>query len=247
MSAARTKATAGDRLAPDALALIEAATGHTFANPDRLARALTHASARGTAGVDYERLEFLGDRVLGLCIAEMLFARFGSANEGELSVRLNALVNADTLADVADEIGLGTVIRTGSDMRDVTSARLKSVRADVVEALIATLYLDGGLEAARPFIRRYWTERAHHDEAARRDAKTELQEWAHREHNMTPKYQVIERLGPDHEPSFTVEVSLAPLAPETARGASKRQAEQLAATHMLVREGIWPDQRDQSR
>lgn len=223
-----------------ALSLVETATGHTFSNRQRLARALTHASARDTAGVDYERLEFLGDRVLGLCVAEMLFAQFTLADEGELSVRLNALVNAETLASVADEIGLGAIIRTGSDVDDVQSARLRSVRADVVEALIAALYLDGGLGAARPFIQRYWTERARHATAARRDAKTELQEWAHREHQLTPAYRVIERRGPDHAPSFTVEVSIAQLAPEQAEGGSKRQAEQRAATRLLLRENIWP-------
>jgi len=242
MSAERDRSPAGNGLSAQALALVEAATGHRFADPDRLARALTHSSARGSTGVDYERLEFLGDRVLGLCVAEMLFAEFRTANEGELSVRLNALVNAETLADVADEIGLGAIIRTGSDMQDVKSSRLKSVRADVVEALIATLYLDGGLDAARPFIRRYWTERARHAMAARRDAKTELQEWAHREHGLTPQYRVVSREGPDHEPRFAVEVVLGSLAPETASGPSKRQAEQSAAMRMLVRQGIWPDE-----
>ncbi len=239
MTATGTEAVREDALSDDALALIESATGHTFNDRQRLARAMTHASARGTDGVDYERLEFLGDRVLGLCVAEMVFGAFGDADEGELSVRLNALVNAHTLASVADDIGLGTIIRTGADLDDVRSARLKSVRADVVEALIAALYLDGGLDAARPFIRRYWTERAQHAAAARRDAKTELQEWSHRRHGVTPSYRVIERRGPDHAPSFTVEVAVGDLNAERAEGASKRQAEQRAATRVLEREGVW--------
>ena len=223
----------------NALALVEAATGHRFADHDRVRRALTHASANSAGGRDYERLEFLGDRVLGLCVAEMVFSEFGEAEEGELSVRLNALVNAETLASVADEIGLGTVIRTGADIEDVRSARLRSVRADVVEALIAALYLDGGLDAARGFIRRHWSDRARHATAARRDAKTELQEWAHRHHAVTPAYRVVERRGPDHAPSFTVEVTVADLAAERAQGGSKRQAEQGAAARMLVREAVW--------
>ena len=215
-------------------------TGHRFVDLVRLNRALTHSSARQRAGTDSERLEFLGDRVLGLCVAEMLFAEFGDADEGELSVRLNALVNAETLASVADELGLTPLIRTGSDMAHVHSERLRSVRADVVEALIATIYLDGGIEAARNFVTRCWTDRARHATAARRDAKTELQEWAHRTFAQTPQYRVLEREGPDHAPLFTVQVSIGNLKPEQATGPSKRQAEQLAATAVLVREAIWP-------
>lgn len=227
-------------VAAEALAHLRTVTGHDFADLARLDRALTHSSARGRTGRDYERLEFLGDRVLGLCIAEMLFAEFGDADEGELSVRLNALVNADTLASVADELALTPLIRTGADMGNVGSDRLKSVRADVVESLIATIYLDGGLDAARAFITRCWAQRARHVMAARRDAKTELQEWTHKAFAETPVYRVVERTGPDHAPSFVVAVRVANLPPEQAAGPSKRQAEQLAATAMLVREGIWP-------
>ncbi|QBK30233.1 ribonuclease III [Roseitalea porphyridii] len=222
------------------LAHLHRVTGHAFADLERLDRALTHSSARARTGTDYERLEFLGDRVLGLCVAELLFAEFRDADEGELSVRLNALVNSETLASVADELGLTPFIRTGADMGDIGSARLKSVRADVVEALIATIYLDGGLEAARAFITRCWTERARHVMAARRDAKTELQEWTHKTFSETPSYRVVGRDGPDHAPSFTVEVRIGKLRPEQATGPSKRQAEQLAATALLIREGIWP-------
>jgi ribonuclease-3 len=224
----------------ETLAHLRTVTGHDFVDLARLDRALTHSSARGRTGRDYERLEFLGDRVLGLCIAEMLFAEFGEADEGELSVRLNSLVNADTLASVADELALTPLIRTGADMGNVGSARLRSVRADVVESLIATIYLDGGLDAARAFITRCWARRARHVMAARRDAKTELQEWAHKAFAETPLYRVLERTGPDHAPSFAVEVRVSNLPPERATGPSKRQAEQLAATAMLVREGIWP-------
>lgn len=222
------------------LAHLEAVTGHRFADLARLDRALTHSSARARTGTDYERLEFLGDRVLGLCIAEMLFGEFHQADEGELSVRLNALVNAETLASVADELGLTEHIRTGADMGNIASARLKSIRADVVEALVATIYLEGGLDAARAFVRGRWSERAGHIMAARRDAKTELQEWTHRAFAETPAYRVVHREGPDHAPSFTVEVRIGALAPEKATGPSKRQAEQLAATAVLIREGIWP-------
>ncbi|MEN0000006.1 MAG: ribonuclease III [Pseudomonadota bacterium] len=224
---------------PAGLALIREATGHDFENLERLERALTHASARYRTGNDYERLEFLGDRVLGLCVAEMLFRLFPDAPEGEMSVRLNALVNADMLAEVSDEIGLHDLIRTGSDVRDIQSDRQKNMRADVVESLIAALYLEGGLDAARPFIERYWGRRAKASGALRRDAKTELQEWAHKLHATTPAYAIIKRDGPDHAPQFTVKVTVGKLAPMIQTGASKRQAEQAAAAALLIREGVW--------
>ncbi|MEM1378410.1 MAG: ribonuclease III [Pseudomonadota bacterium] len=228
-------------MAPDGLALIKKATGHDFQNLERLDRALTHASARHRTGTDYERLEFLGDRVLGLCVAEMLFKLFPDAPEGEMSVRLNALVNADALAEVSDEIGLHDLIRTGADVRDIQSDRQKNMRADVVESLIAALYLEGGLDAARPFIARYWGERAKASAKMRRDAKTELQEWAHKLHATTPAYTITKRDGPDHAPEFTVQAQVGKLPPVEAMGASKRQAEQAAAAAMLLREGVWDD------
>jgi ribonuclease-3 len=222
----------------DALEKLEERTGHRFLDQARLARALTHSSAKSRAGRDYERLEFLGDRVLGLCIAEMLFETFPTANEGELSVRLNQLVNADTLAAVSDELGLSAFLVTGSEVRQLKESHQKNMRADVVESLIATMYLDGGLGAVRPFIRRYWTDRAAHATAARRDAKTELQEWAHKEYGVTPVYEEMSRLGPDHEPVFRVSVSVAKLAPAEAEGRSKRTAEQAAAETLLIREKV---------
>lgn len=217
---------------------LQAATGHAFRDLGRLDRALTHASAKHRTGRDYERLEFLGDRVLGLCIAEMLFDEFQAADEGELSVRLNQLVNAETLAEVADELSLSDHIRTGVDVRQLRASHQRNMRADVVEALIATIYLDGGLDAVRPFIRRYWMKRAENAAAAQRDAKTELQEWAHREHAVTPRYEVLGREGPDHDPVFTVSVTVGPLAPAAAEGRSKRVAEQAAAEQMLLREKV---------
>ncbi len=224
---------------PTRLAELEERTGHTFSNLERLDRALTHSSAKSRTGKDYQRMEFLGDRVLGLCIAELLFSNFPTANEGELSVRLNALVNADTLAEVADEIGLHAFIKTGADVGDLTSDRQKNMRADVVESLIATIYLDGGLDAANAFIRRYWSKRSMHQMAARRDAKTELQEWAHKLYSIVPSYKEVSRDGPDHEPTFVIEVTVAQLKPERAEGRSKRLAEQAAAEKMLHREGVW--------
>ena len=220
-------------------ARLEAAIGHSFAEKDRLDRALTHASARTHKGGNYERLEFLGDRVLGLCVAELLFRTFGAAAEGELSVRLNQLVSAETCAEVADEMDLHLFIRTGADVKKLTGKRMLNVRADVVESLIAALYLDGGLEVARRFILRYWEGRAIRPDGARRDAKTELQEWAHAKFGVTPVYRVDERSGPDHDPRFTVTVEVAGTEAETGFERSKRAAEQAAAARLLEREGVW--------
>ncbi len=219
--------------------VLEAALGYTFLSKERLDRAFTHASARSSRQDVYERLEFLGDRVLGLCVAEMLYQAFPDANEGELSVRLNQLVSATTCAAVADELQLHRFIRTGSDVKNVAGKRMLNVRADVVEALIAALYLDGGLEAARVFIVKNWQERAESSEGARRDAKTELQEWAHATRAVTPRYTILERTGPDHDPRFTVSVEIDGVEPEEGTGRSKRAAEQDAASKLLEREGVW--------
>ncbi|MGB3814973.1 MAG: ribonuclease III [Shinella sp.] len=219
---------------------LEALIGYVFSDKDRLDRAITHASARPGKGSNYERLEFLGDRVLGLCVAEMLFRTFRDAKEGELSVRLNQLVSAESCAAVADELELHRFIRTGADVKKLTGKAMLNVRADVVESLIAAIYLDGGLEAARGFILANWQGRAARAEGARRDAKTELQEWAHARFGLTPNYRVDERSGPDHDPRFTVTVEIRGVAPETGIDRSKRAAEQAAATRILEREGIWP-------
>ncbi|MCT7375984.1 ribonuclease III [Chelativorans salis] len=225
----------GERLAEAA----EQRTGVAFRNARLLESALTHSSARSKAGVDYQRLEFLGDRVLGLVVAEMLYETFPEAPEGELSVRLNALVNADTLAAITDELGLDTLIRTGSDLRSRAPTKQINMRADVMEALIAVIYLDNGLEAASRFIRTHWTERSKAAGAARSDPKTALQEWAHRASGATPVYRIDGRDGPDHDPIFTVAVEIAGYAEGSGRGRSKREAEQAAATEVLVREGVW--------
>jgi ribonuclease-3 len=220
-------------------ARVEERIGHRFAKPERLERALTHSSTRANQGGNYERLEFLGDRVLGLCVAELLFGHFGTASEGELSVRLNQLVSAQTCSEVADELNLHEFIRTGADVKKLTGKRMANVRADVVESLIAAIYLDAGLEAARAFILRHWKSRALAEDAARRDAKTELQEWAHARFGVTPVYRVADREGPDHEPVFTVIVEIAGAKPARGESSSKRAAEQAAATAILEREGVW--------
>lgn len=219
--------------------------GFSFKDEERIKRALTHSSARKGNHDNYERLEFLGDRVLGLVTAENLFRLFPTASEGELSVRLNQLVSAEACAKVADGIGLHRFIETGQDVKKLTGKRVLSIRADVVESVIAAIYLEGGLAAARSFIETHWQPLFAEGITLRRDAKTELQEWAHAHFGETPVYRVDDRSGPDHEPRFTVTVTVKGVAPETGIDRSKRAAEQVAATRLLEREGIWePEDHD---
>jgi ribonuclease-3 len=218
---------------------LETRIGYAFRDESRLRRALTHASARGGRGADYQRLEFLGDRVLGLVIAEMLFHEYEAADEGELSLRLNALVNAEALAEVAEQLSLMDLVRAGSDIKTLSGRKRVNLRADVMEALIAALYLDGGFEVARDFVLRYWRPRSKEAGAARRDPKTELQEWAHQVSGTAPAYLVERREGPDHDPVFTVSASVDGYPPAEGSGRSKREAEQAAATAMLLREKVW--------
>jgi ribonuclease-3 len=222
------------------LSTLEQRLGYAFSDQENLERALTHASRRkrGAELFHYEQLEFLGDRVLGLAVADLLHRAFPQAREGELSLRFNAAVNAHALAEISDELGLHEFIRTGDDIKQVTARRMKNLRADVLEAVIAAIYLDGGLEAASDFVRRRWRSRL--DSApARRDSKTELQEWAHSRKFEAPTYRVLSREGPDHDPRFTVSVTVGNLAESIGAGQSKRAAEQDAARGLLEREGVW--------
>ncbi|WP_274424259.1 ribonuclease III [Chelativorans sp. YIM 93263] len=216
---------------------VEKCTGTSFSDVKLLEQALTHSSARAEA--DYQRLEFLGDRVLGLAISEMLFEAFPDAPEGELSVRLNALVNAETLAEITDELGLSPFIRTGNDLRSLAARKQVNMRADVLEAIVAVVYLQNGYDGARDFVRAHWEKRSQAADAARRDPKTVLQEWAHQVSGGAPDYRVEEREGPDHDPLFTIAVHIEGYPAGRGRGRSKREAEQAAATEILVREGVW--------
>ncbi|MFN3224677.1 MAG: ribonuclease III [Hyphomicrobiales bacterium] len=226
---------------------VEEALGHHFANPALLDRALTHASHGGgqsDATRTYQRLEFLGDRVLALVIADALIARFSQADEGELARRLNHLVRAETCAAIAKQLGLDHAVRT--DDLDVTkpTRAARAVLADVCEAVIAALYLDGGMETARTFILTHWQPVMDEAGAARRDPKTALQEWAHAKRKATPTYTETGRDGPDHAPVFKIAVSVDGVDPLEAEGKSKRDAQQAAAMAMLVREGVWKDTHD---
>ncbi len=218
---------------------LEDALGYTFADKGLLDRALTHASAiNGTdTGKSYQRLEFLGDRVLGLVVADMLVERFSEAPEGELSRRLARLVSRETCTEVADEMQLATYLRVGGG-RKGRSPATPGVLADACEAVIAAIYRDGGLDAARRTVERYWQPKVTSMSGPLHDAKTALQEWAHQRGADAPSYVEIARSGPDHAPEFEIEVSVAKIAPARGRGRSKREAEQEAATAVLRREGV---------
>jgi ribonuclease-3 len=227
---------------------LENRIGHQFSAQESLHKALTHASAirRNVDNYQYERLEFLGDRVLGLVVSELLFETFPEAKEGELSLRLNSLVSGKTCAEVADEIMLHEFIRTGTDLKHLTSKRMQGVRADVVEAMIAAVYLDGGLEAAARVVKKLWQKRLFLADAARRDSKTALQEWAHAKKLETPTYHLVDQDGPDHDPVFTVKVELSNKDSAKGKGRSKRSAEQQAARKILEREGVWKIEDEQN-
>jgi ribonuclease-3 len=225
------------------LAPLEEALGHRFANPELLVRALTHASAAEAQqrrdGTTYQRLEFLGDRVLGLVVADMLDAFFPDALEGELSRRLSRLVSGETCADVGREMDLGRYVRISPSVEKGGGRAKAGVLADACEAVLGAIYRDGGLPAARQAIERYWRSRLQDMRGPLRDAKTELQEWAHRRGFEAPTYAEISRSGPDHAPQFEIEVTAAGLPPSRGRGQSKREAEHNAAASILRREGVW--------
>ena len=211
--------------------------GHAFARPDLLVRALTHSSLSSETRPDNQRLEFLGDRVLGLVMAEALLAADPEAKEGQLAPRYNALVRREACAAVAAEIGLGDVLKLGRS-ETVTGGRKKAaLLADGMEAVIAAVYLDGGFEAARALVLRLWGARLTRVAEDARDAKTALQEWAQARGQAPPDYVEVAREGPDHAPVFTIEARLQ--SGETARAEAKvkRQAEQEAARALLDRMG----------
>ena len=211
--------------------------GHEFQDAELLIRAVTHASIASETRPDNQRLEFLGDRVLGLVMAEALFEADRDASEGQLAPRFNALVRKETCADVAREVDLGAVLKLGRSEMVSGGRRKEALLADAVEAVIAAVYLDAGLDAARGMILRLWGSRIDTVEDDARDAKTALQEWAQARGQLPPVYAEVSREGPDHAPVFTIEAQLASGEAERASAPAKRQAEQAAAKALLQRVG----------
>ncbi|MEM7498930.1 MAG: ribonuclease III [Pseudomonadota bacterium] len=211
------------------------ALGHRFRRPGLLAEALTHPSAAGPSRPDNQRLEFLGDRVLGLVVAEALMEALPEEAEGTLAPRLNALVRRETLAEIAGELGLGAHLVLGRSENISGGRRKKAILADAMEAVIAAIYLDGGLEAARGFVRRHWLARLTAAEEAPIDAKTRLQEWAQGRGMAPPSYTLEAQEGPAHDPEFTVSATLADGQRAEGRARAKKVAEQAAAEALLAR------------
>lgn len=207
--------------------------GHQFRQPELLVRAVTHSSISTDTRPDNQRLEFLGDRVLGLVMAEALLGRDKDASEGQLAPRFNALVRKETCADVARQIDLGAVLKLGRSEMMSGGRKKEALLGDAMEAVLAAVYQDAGFEAVRAVILRLWGKRIETVKADARDAKTSLQEWAQGRGQNPPAYSEIAREGPDHAPVFTVAVKLDSGESETAKAPSKRAAEQAAAQALL--------------
>ena len=220
---------------------LEARVGHVFKDRALLKKALTHSSVRQASAKrrDNERLEFLGDRVLGLAIAELLSEAYPLASEGELARLYNRLVRGGTCAEVARQLDLGASLvlsdsEAGSGGRDK-----ETILADACEALLGAIFHEAGYDKARDVVRRLWSDRLEVSLVDVADAKSALQEWAQGQGLDLPDYVEIARDGPDHAPRFTSEVRIKSKKPARGEGASKRAAEQAAATALLAREGLW--------
>lgn len=217
------------------LRAFEGRIGHRFADPELIIRAVTHSSMSSPTRGNNQRLEFLGDRVLGLVMAEAVQAHDLKAAEGQLAPRYNALVRKETCADVARQIDLGVVLKLGRSEMLSGGRRKMALLGDAMEAVIAAVYRDGGYDAARDMVLRLWGTRVTSVADDARDPKTSLQEWAQARGLKPPKYIETAREGPDHAPVFTIAATLESGEAETATAASKRQAEQAAAKALLTR------------
>ena len=209
---------------------VQETLGHAPKDPALFERAVTHSSR---SDVHYQRLEFLGDRVLGLAIASWLYELFPDEPEGKLSHRLNALVSGQTCAEVGREMGAGAHLLLGKQARDDGAADSGNVLGDVVEALIGALYLEGGLGVASAFIRRAWGKRVSTHDNAPKHPKSWLQEWAAANNRKPPIYRLTGRSGPHHAPRFEVEVEIKGAGTASAEGLSKQEAEKAAAQALL--------------
>jgi len=230
----------------EAVAELVRRLGHDFRSPALLERALTHASVSeggapqtSKAPRDNERMEFLGDRVLGLLVADRLHNDFPEADEGQLSSRLHALVDKGACGRVGERLGIGQALRLSPGETKSGGRRKEGVIADAVEAVLAAVYLDGGLDAARLAFDRLWAEElVRTPERGLANPKSALQEWAQGQGWPLPTYRIADRSGSDHAPTFTIEVSVEGVEPISAQGRSRQDAEKSAAIAMLKREGV---------
>jgi len=217
------------------LKAFQARLGHEFSDPALLLRAVTHSSMSSPTRDDNQRLEFLGDRVLGLVMAEAILEHDRAASEGQLAPRFNALVRKETCAEVAREIDIGAVLKLGRSEMLSGGRRKLALLGDAMEAVIAAVYRDAGFEAAKALVLRLWGDRITSVKEDARDAKSALQEWAQARGLQPPEYLEKARSGPDHAPQFTIEARLSSGETAEAKTGSKRQAEQAAAKALLAR------------
>lgn len=225
------------RSKPD-LSALEERIGHAFKDKALLRWALTHVSAATQRPDSYERLEFLGDRVLGLAVAHMIYESFPGDSEGELSRRLAALVRKETCAEVSESWGVGPHMRLGEGEAQTGGRKKRAILGDVCEAIIGAVFLDGGALAAESVVRAAFGPKMHDVGRSLRDAKTALQEWAQARRLAPPRYRVVTRSGPDHAPSFELAVEIEGFDAAIGAGSSKRAAEQAAAAAFMAREGV---------
>lgn len=209
--------------------------GHRFQDVALMKEALTHPSFNGKrfTGKNYQRLEFLGDRVLGLVIAEYLFLNDTSAPEGALAIRYNDLVRRETISQIASENQFGARIRLGQSEKNTKGDIKQSILSDAMEAVIGAIYLDGGFEAAREVILQVWERKLLLAEETTKDPKSRLQEIVQSSGKEPPTYDIISRFGPDHAPIFSVAVCGDGIPKTVGKGHSRREAEQEAASRVL--------------
>ena len=219
-----------------ALADLEREVGHRFSDQSLTEHALTHSSTGGS--FSYERLEFLGDRVLGLVIAEHLYKNFPDEAEGDLAKRLAALVQGSLLAEIAGEMNLGAYIRFSDAEKAAGGAENENILADVFEALLGALYLDGGFEKCRALIERHWEGRFDRMSAPPQHPKTQIQEWAQAKGLPLPVYEIADQSGPDHAPVFVIKLSIEGYESVSAEGRSRQVAEKAAALAFIEAHGI---------
>jgi ribonuclease-3 len=213
----------------DLASWVEARTGHRPKDLTLFERALTHSSR---SEENYERLEFLGDRILGLAIAAWLYELFPHEPEGKLSRRLNVLVSRTTCAEVARDLDLAAYMRLGKQARDDGAFESDNVLGDMIESLLGALWLEAGFAPAEAFVRRAWGERVNRDKAPLHP-KSELQEWAAANDRRPPVYETVARSGPQHAPTFVVRVAIKGVGEAEAEGLTKQDAETEAAQALL--------------
>ncbi len=231
------------------LAALQARIGHDFADASLLVRALTHVSALPAAPAQrrvdsYQRLEFLGDRVLGLAVSTMIYETFPAAEEGELSRRLADLVRKETCAEVARDWGVGAALRLGEGEAQTGGAQKSAILGDICESILGAIFLDAGYDKVEAVVRRSFAAKMLNPRRPLRDPKTALQEWAQARGLPPPIYRQSGRSGPDHAPLFVMEVIVNTFEPVLAEGTSKRLAEQACAQKFLAREGVVEDEND---